>query len=473
MRLTKPLLTVTATVIIIVAGFFFLLRGCLSKYDERSALPPLLYFEKDGKGVLFSLAKFEKATSYSQKGGMTTKSVSTNYFVQTNDAGSGEKLSIKKIKHHSDIKFYPIKVIGASANNAWVFIGEIMAFNPFTLDKIADLEILEQKNPSIKGRLPREERYYKFNHADKNIYFTALDGSTWQLNTNTLQVSETSGDADEDDDERQVKYFEKLLKDFHVKQDSLMEHKLRRPGRMLQNKEITMAQYQAITKEFYAERTQLYKERDSLYALQSKNAQAVKANLDLKRRIANLQNDHVHFGQVKVNQDTVNGKWYGIYTRQELEKLYNHMQHNPAYGETSRRQLFSGSFSADKNGDFIIDKDNAQPVGNAGWLDGGLLLDRNTGIPIHLSNPASFLIVYKNQIGNDGKIQVCRTGIDGKQAWTFDTGLKEWKDFLCTGRQLFILGTNNKELSGDDCNILWCIDLTNGTAVHYDYFTDK
>jgi hypothetical protein len=473
MRVTKPLLTVGATVIVIVGGFIFLLRGCLSKYDERAALAPVLYFEKDGKSVVFSIVKFERATSYSRKGNMVSKSVSTNYFVQINDATTGEKIADKKIKHHSDIKSYPIRVMGASGNNAWVFIGEIMAFDPFTLEKIADIEILEQKNPSIKGKLPNEERYYKFNHADNNITFTAVDGSTWQLDTKTLQAAETNAGADDDDDEKQVKHLQTLLKEFNAKQDSLMEQKLRRPSRMLQNKEITMAQYQAITKEFYAERTLLYKERDSLYALQSKAAHKERANDDLKRRIANLQGDRVHFSQIKVNQDTINGIWYGLYTKQELEKLYNHMQHDAVYGETSRRQLYSSGFAPDKNGDFIINKDEAMQIGNNGWLDGGLLLDRNTGKPVQPGHSSSFLIVYKNQIGNDGKIQVCRTGIDGKQAWTFDTGLKEWKDFLCTGRQLFVLGTDNSELSGDDCNVLWCIDLASGKAAHYDFFTDK
>jgi hypothetical protein len=473
MRVGKPLLTVGGIVILFVGGLFFLLRGCLSKYDERAALAPILYFEKDGKSVVFSIVKFEKATSYSRKGGITSKSVSTNYFIQANDAITGKKNSDKKIRHQRDIKSYPIRVMGASANNAWVFIGEIMAFDPFTLDKIADTEILEQKNPSIKGKLPKEERYYKFSHADKNIYFTAIDGSTWQLDTKTLQVSETSGEAGLTPEENEVKQLEKLLKDFNAKQDSLMEQKLRRPSRMLQNKEITMAQYQAITKEFHAERTQLYKERDSLHALQSKASHNERAAGDVKRRIANLMGDRINFSQVKSNQDTINGKWYGLYTKQELEKLYDRVQHQAVYGETARRQLFTASFTPDKYGNFIIDKKNAIQVGTAGWLDGGLLLDRNTGTPLHPGNPASMLIVYKNQIGNEGTIQVARLSTDGKQAWTFDTGLKEWKDFVCTDRQLFILGTNNKDLSGDDCNVLWCVDLNSGQATHYDFFTDK
>ncbi|HKO82388.1 MAG TPA: hypothetical protein VJU78_18390, partial [Chitinophagaceae bacterium] len=73
----KSILSIFIFIGVVVAGFIFLLRGCLAKYDERSALPGILYFEKDGQKIIFSIVKFEKATSYSQKGGMVSKSVST------------------------------------------------------------------------------------------------------------------------------------------------------------------------------------------------------------------------------------------------------------------------------------------------------------------------------------------------------------------------------------------------------------
>jgi len=51
--------------------------------------------------------------------------------------------------------------------------------------------------------------------------------------------------------------------------------------------------------------------------------------------------------------------------------------------------------------------------------------------------------------------------------------LKKWSDYICTGKQLLIMGTDNKELSSGDCNILWCLDLSTGKAARYDFFTDK
>ncbi|MBK8520678.1 MAG: hypothetical protein IPL54_07250 [Chitinophagaceae bacterium] len=50
----------------VIAGFIFLLRGCMSRYDERSAITPVLFFEKADKGIVFSIIKYGKATSYKE-----------------------------------------------------------------------------------------------------------------------------------------------------------------------------------------------------------------------------------------------------------------------------------------------------------------------------------------------------------------------------------------------------------------------
>ena len=84
-----------STIIIValaVVGFIFGLRSCLSKFDERSALPPVLYFKNDSNSVLFSLIKYTKVNSYSSQGGFTRKTVTNYYFIQCNDAVTGQKI---------------------------------------------------------------------------------------------------------------------------------------------------------------------------------------------------------------------------------------------------------------------------------------------------------------------------------------------------------------------------------------------
>jgi hypothetical protein len=475
MRLSsRPVLTVLITIIIFVGGFFFLLRGCLSKYDERSALAPILYFERDGKEIIFTIVKFEKATSYSKKGGFTSKSVSTRYYIQTNDAASGKKLAVKSIKHNSDIKYHPVQIMGASGNTAWMFMGELMAFDPFTLDKIADKDIIEQKNPAVKGKLPAEERYYTFNNTDKNIYITATDGSTLQLDTKTNLVTETDTDPALSAEENEIKQLDKQIKQNDVAQDSLYQQKNYRPARQLSNRDIDRNEYNRLTKGFYEERTQLHKVRDSLRALKSTIEKQQRSADDLKRRIESLvSHSGSSFSQIKTNQDTLNGKWYGLYTQPEIEKLYNRVQHQSVYGETARRKLYVSGFSPDAYDDFIIDKENATAISTTPFLDGGLLLDKTTAVPVSLQDPASFLVVFKNQVGNEGLIQICRIGIDGKKLWTFDSQLKSWGDWVVTPKYLFLLGVNNSELSSSNYNILWSVKLDDGKAVKHDYFTDK
>jgi hypothetical protein len=176
-------------VAIAIIGFFYLIRSCLSKYDERAAIggsgsaqsgAQFLVFEKEGKAVVLSLVKYDKTISYSRKGGMTTRSVNTTYYLQTNSAVTAEKFLVEKLKSHREIKSYPVELISASAGKAWLFAGELMAYDPFTLQKVADAAIIEQNNPALKARLLHERRYYQFDEENNEIELTASDGLKYQ-----------------------------------------------------------------------------------------------------------------------------------------------------------------------------------------------------------------------------------------------------------------------------------------------------
>ncbi|MBL7747872.1 MAG: hypothetical protein JNM19_10620, partial [Chitinophagaceae bacterium] len=260
----KSLLTGAVAVIAIIAGFIFLLKGCLAKYDERFMRTPALVFEKNDSAVIFSIVEFQKTTSYSRKGGFVRKSVNTQYYIQTNDGRSAALLLSQKIKNHRAIKNFPVEVLGASGHSAWLFMGELMAFNAFTLEKTADIEMLEQKNPSLKGKFPKERQYYLYNRNDSNIYFTATDGTKWQLNTRSLTISSSSYRKDESPLEYQLSQLEKNIKQSQDDLDSLYQQKNYRAAADYRTKKITAAEYQQITKTYYAEREQLGRVRDSL-----------------------------------------------------------------------------------------------------------------------------------------------------------------------------------------------------------------
>jgi hypothetical protein len=225
-------------------------------------------------------------------------------------------------------------------------------------------------------------------------------------------------------------------------------------------------------KEYMHEREILYKERDSLNAQKRLAGKKDRESNEKKRRIESLAGKtSLSFNQSKTNMDTLNGSWYGLYTRPELEELYNRFQYQVVYGETGRRQVYITSIKNDDSGDLIIDKQTAKAAGSY-FLDGGFLLDKQTAMPVHLQGRAPFLIVHKDQIGAEGRVQVSRVNEEGKISWSFDTKLKDWADWIITPKQLFVFGTDNKELSNGEVNRLWCIDLSTGRAEQYDYFND-
>jgi hypothetical protein len=455
-----------------IAGLVLLMRGCLSKYDERFALAPVLHFGKGNQSVLFSLVQNEKATSYERNGGMVSKSVSTTYLVQQNDALTGAKMAMQEVKHHRDVKNFPVEVMGASAELAWVFIGEPMAFDPFTLEKKADIAILEAKNPALKGRFPAERRFYRFNTANKQLYITANDGTKWQLNTTTLLANASNDDPEKSPQDTLITAIEKLEQQNQAAQDTLnAQHN---PGRFYVQGKFNVQEYNKHQKGYYEARTALYQQRDSLYAAMAALREQKSAQGQLRSAIESLQRLKPSYSQIKTNQDTVSGNWYGLYAGLEWDKLYERVQYQTAHDETARRQFYVGSYGPSRNRMIVVNKDKAVIKTPAQYfLHGGFLLNKTTAMTIRLTNPAGYLVVHKDKIGNEGKTLISRVNEEGVISWTFNTELADWIDWLYTGKQLFILGVDNRELSSDQSNVLWCVDLATGKASRYDYFTDK
>jgi hypothetical protein len=460
--------------IAMMAGFFFLLRGCLSQYDERAALLPVLYFEKDTSRIIFSLVSYGKATSYSSGRGFTHKTLSTSYFIQQNDAVTGAKKKEKKIRHHDDIKNYPIETMGAAHGRAWIFMGELMAFDPFTLEQVADIETLESKNSDLTGKFPAERRYYRFNDRDQNIYFTASDGSKWMLNTLTLHVMAAAENPDKSGAEAELKEIEKLYALLNRTLDSLSKAYLREPSRKYSAGEISLSNLQAMHASYRIKQTDLYKYRDSLQAWRSAVENRVREETKLKSALESLRRLDGGFSQMAVNQDTAGNTWFGLFSEPEFEKLYERVDIQRAYDETARRSLIRTTATRDRYGNLMFNKEQAQLVSaNKYFLQGGFLLNKLTASPIHLENSNDYLVVYKDKIGNDGKIQLARVNEKGEAVWSIDSELKTWADWILTKDRLFIFGANNQELSSGQYNVLLIADLTTGKTVLYDYAADR
>ena len=479
--LSRPWLIALLVIIVLTGGILFLIRSCINSgfggapkgMKEQYASVPALYLEKDGKGVIMTIMPHLKIHSYSRQGNMVRKSASTSYYLQINDAISTAKLKEIKVKSQSDIKNHPVEVLGASGPLAWVFIGEPMAFDALTLEKKADIPILEQKNPALTGKFPGERRYYRFDPASTLLYFTALDGSKWKLNTQTLLAVETNDDGTQNSIEQLIEEVEAAEKQHRADMDSLYEQKNRRPSDDYAARRISQAEYSRITKEYYADREMLNKRRDSLRERKNQLRDLERNGRDLDRKLENLLEGTPNYNELYVNQDTINGQWFGLYSPAEFKKLSNSLQDNAENDETARRQLYISSLDEKRPGQFTLNKDAANsPASQSGFLHGGFLLDKKTARPIRLPGN-DFLIIYREQIGRDARILLGRVSVTGKVSWTINTGLKEWGDWFYNGRQLLILGKDNEELSSGQINLLLRVDISNGRVSRYDYYDDE
>lgn len=470
--LRKSLLTGAITIAAMIIGFIFLLKGCLAKYDERFIKTPALIFEKNGKTVIFSIVEFQKTTSYSQKGNSVRKSVYTRYYVQSNDGETAGLIASKKIKSHGQVKNFPIEMLGPSGNTAWLFMGEPMAFDAFSLEKTADIEILEQKNPSLKGKFPKERQFYEYNRNDSNIYFTATDGTKWQLNTKNLAATRSDYKKNESPLEHKLALLEKELKKNKEEMDTLYQQNYRASTDYSAGK-ITPAVFRQISTRYYAERDRLDDKGDSLKEIKRQWEKSKDETENIERAIKNLQRSGLSFSGSKINQDTTASVWFGLYSDEELEKLNDWVRLQNENDETVRRKLFTGSYSYPRYGNAVINKPAVKNIPGNDFLAGGFLLNKETARPIHLPGNQAYLIIHKDQVGNEGKILVSNVSMDGKTAWTFNTNLTQWSDWVYAGSRLYIFGVDNKNLSGNESNVLLSINLATGTATKFDYFKNK
>lgn len=469
--LKKYVIGGVVTLGLLIFGFVALIRSCLSQFDERCVISVPLVAEANGKAVVFSLVKYDRTTSYSRNGGFVRKSVSTSYYVQANDAVTGEKLSSQKISSRQKIRSYPVEVLGLSGNRAWVFAGELMAFDPFTLEKKADAAAIETRNPSLKGKLTTERRYYEYDH-QYGIILTASDGNKYALNTSTL-VAEPYEETEETDPVKaREKELENELKKLRMLYDTNYA-RYRRALNLYDARQISPAAFQDSSRRYMYERDLNARQEDSVRKLQQNVQEESDALRDQQQAAESLKNNR-SFSEMKTNTDSLNGKWYGLMTADELDNLPARFGYRKTYGDAARNMLYTASLAPEdpakayspwKTGE------NKEKVSGQAYLQGGFLLSVATGKPVHLAN--SFLVVSKDQIGNEGKILLARVGVTGKQTWSVNTGLKDFSYWVILPHRIYVFGTDNKELSSGEINVMEIIDLETGTRIIHDFFRDR
>ncbi|MFZ1451799.1 MAG: hypothetical protein WAT20_03810, partial [Ferruginibacter sp.] len=173
--------------------------------------------------------------------------------------------------------------------------------------------------------------------------------------------------------------------------------------------------------------------------------------------------------------DTFNRRWYGLLNAEDLEKPESQFRYRSVYKETGRNKMYTAAVSIKDSTRkaMTLQVAEREKINDAVYLQGGFLLNKATGLPIHLTNEDGFIVCYKEKVGNLGFIMLSRVDLKGNASWAINTMLPEFTDWIYTGNQLIILGNDNKEISSGNANLLMIIDLQTGKGVKHDYFTGK
>ncbi|MBC7849322.1 MAG: hypothetical protein H7Y31_06285, partial [Chitinophagaceae bacterium] len=438
----------------------------------RCAISKPLVFERPGDTIIFSLVKFDKTTSYQSNGGFVRKSVATSYSIQSNRVSSGEKILETKVKEHGDVKTFPIELMGSTDSIAWLFAGELLGFNPFTHQLVADPTKLENLNERLRGKLMNERKYYDFNEATGTIEITAKDGNKYNLDPRTLIVALVDDEAADDIRKSRQKRIEKELKLIQQRSDMLFA-RYRNFNKQYSVHSISMGAFRDSMETFQQKRKLLDKIRDSIYTVQRDFDEITRHYADRDRAIESIQRNNPNFSSIKTNGDTFNLKWFGLYNPEDLADIPQRFDYRNLYNEAARNRLYTTGITiqdSSKRFPELLLGEEKRRIGNEVFLQGGFLIDRKTGRPIHLHSPDRLIIVHKDQVGREGLIQVSAISTNGKIIWTHNTRLKEFSDWQLTNQYLVITGGDKKELSSGENNVLLSVRLSDGNTVRHDFF---
>lgn len=451
-----------------IFGFIMLMRGCLGRYDQRFKFSKGVIVESNGQDILFTLVEKRKTTSYSRGGAINYTRYNTTIWIQTLDMASGKELKRKKLMNIRKVKNHPIECWGAANQWVWCFINEVRAYDPTTLEEKFNLKILEEKNPSLKGKLPAENQYYEPHIADGYIKITALDGVEYALDLNTQQCAPWK----ENTAANPYAQMETRLKELQDEMDSNYAW-MRRYSQQYSDEKLTYKEYQKNERKFMDRRDSLEEIIDSLQTISRESEDLARELENYKREIDNFKDiSYYDLGSISQTTDSLKGHCYLLRTEEAAAKLDDYFRIDRSYEEKDRNGFYTGMFEPRKsiNSYLKIDLSSIKRMGTTDFLQGGFLVDFSTARAIHLSNPDGFLVVHRDIIGDNALFQVSRVDMDGKVVWTVNSELPVRLEDICiSSRYLVLFGCTNHELSGDAANSIVMIDLASGQFKVYDY----
>ena len=189
--------------IVLLVGFMFLLKGCLTVYNTYGVVgSPAM--TADGSKVVILVAECE-ATSLQENGGFRKTTYNTSYWLKCYDTQSGKLLEKKKILKSAEKQNITPECYGSFGNTVWLNTDGLRAYDMNTLNEVVNEKMIIEKNKFDPGIFPYEDRFINEAISKGFIYFTATTAEKYRLNIQTLEIvslenlpEDAKAEADED-----------------------------------------------------------------------------------------------------------------------------------------------------------------------------------------------------------------------------------------------------------------------------------
>ncbi len=456
----------------IVIGFIFLLRSCLSQWDNYGVKgwPGIT----DDQKTMVLVKSYSKTNSYSSKNGMTHISYSTTYYLEKIDLASGKVVQKKKLMNHRKIKKGGFQCFGGYKNRLWIFANYLRAYDMNTLEQVVKLEDIENKNPQLKGKMPIESQYYDAHINLGYIAITALDGDKYKIMLDDLHAELIDPESDS------FEYFSKELTEkinsFKSTYDSLVKGvDYDRVYDDYRNKKITRKEMEDQISANSEKLNRLNQTQDSLRGLENSARDIFQDQQDLQRMLEDFDAMSSDMSDWVTLKDTAWGNGYVMDKEEPDDQHFDISNFSSMGSESDKVKLFRlvlevNQKSSSRYDHYIVKK--VETLGTDKYLQGGLMRDYRTAKVYQTKNPGGFIIFSRDIIGDKGKLLVTRVDMNGKKVWQTDAQMSFKLNWVsATDSYLIICGIikSDKTPFNAEADAVRIFDLKTGNLITVKY----
>ncbi|HEX2935754.1 MAG TPA: PA2928 family protein [Bacteroidales bacterium] len=425
---------VTTAIIGLIVGFIFLIRSCLSNYDEYAIEGSAQVFMQPSATVIVYIKDHYDVSYFSQEGGVTNISGTRHYYLETRDALS---LTLSKSTRLDGKDAEVPKILGNTGRLLWIYDKQLKAFDPFTLTMVCNEDKLVQQNPALRNILPVETRYYTYNYSQ-----------------NRLEV------------------FTKTATRFSIGEDfkaiPLEEETEKEPADIAQLK-AKIKQYEALQSSQY-NNPNYYHRRDSIWQMEKlvrKLQDKYNDEKEFRERLNEMQNGQFSTSDnLIINAAVKDSTVYALIPRKDMDTTNTYFYFRQYFSEEEQHFLCKASIeeiskSQGLHSSAKVGKWKSLSPGQY-FLKGNFLLNKQSLEPITMHNPESWLVISVKEIAQNSPLLLQRVEPNGKIRWTKELPIYSFTDLLYIPDKAIVFCSKPASNDDDQRDKLLSVDVQTG-----------